>query len=250
MTRSPGRTPTSFYEVGSELERLRTELFQSRGPRRPAPHRHDHLYYLKEEVDGSLAGLIPAGLIAPTAADSVPTGWLFCDGDEVSRETYASLFAAIGTTYGVGDGSTTFALPDLGGRFPLGKADSGTGDTLGETGGALDHTHTGPSHTHTGPSHTHSVSVSGTTSSEGSHTHSIGGPSATVARNFPTSGNINQTPTDSHTHSIGSGGSHSHSVSASGTTGADGTGATGASGTGATGTANPPYLSLNYIIKT
>ena len=52
------------------------------------------------------------------------------------------MFAILGTTYGVGDGSTTFNLPNLQQRFPLGKAASGTGSTLGGTGGAIDHLHT------------------------------------------------------------------------------------------------------------
>jgi microcystin-dependent protein len=59
----------------------------------------------------------------------------------VSRSTYAALFAAIGIAYGAGNGTTTFNLPDLRQRFPLGKAASGTGATLGGTGGAIDHIH-------------------------------------------------------------------------------------------------------------
>src|SRR5688572_23860876 len=64
-------------------------------------------------------------------------GWLLCNGSQVSRVTYASLFGVIGTTHGVGDGSTTFNLPDIRGRFPLGVAASGTGSTLGATGGSI-----------------------------------------------------------------------------------------------------------------
>lgn len=52
--------------------------------------------------------------------DTAPTGWLICDGSAVSRTTYADLFAVIGTTYGAGDGSTTFGLPNLSGRVPAG----------------------------------------------------------------------------------------------------------------------------------
>ena len=65
-------------------------------------------------------------------------GWLLCDGAAVSRSTYAALFAAIGTTYGVGDGSTTFNLPELRQKFLRGK---GASDTLGAAGGAATHTH-------------------------------------------------------------------------------------------------------------
>ncbi len=72
---------------------------------------------------------------------TAPDGWLLEDGAAVSRTTYADLFAVIGTTYGSGDGSTTFNLPDSRGRFSLGKATSGTGSILAETGGEIDHTH-------------------------------------------------------------------------------------------------------------
>src|SRR3990167_3386083 len=73
--------------------------------------------------------------------DSAPAGYLFCDGAAVSRSTYSALFAILGTIWGVGDGATTFNLPDLRQKFPLGKAASGTGSTLAGTGGAIDHTH-------------------------------------------------------------------------------------------------------------
>jgi microcystin-dependent protein len=83
----------------------------------------------------------PTGSISGYAAATAPDGWLLCDGTAVSRSTFAALFAVIGTTYGVGDGSTTFNLPDLRQRFPLGKAAAGTGATLGDTGGDIDHVH-------------------------------------------------------------------------------------------------------------
>jgi len=72
---------------------------------------------------------------------TAPDGWLLEDGSAVSRTVYPDLFAVIGETYGSGDGSTTFNLPDSRGRFRLGKAASGTGSVVGETGGELDHTH-------------------------------------------------------------------------------------------------------------
>jgi hypothetical protein len=65
--------------------------------------------------------LIPAGAVQAFAMNSAPTGWLAADGSNVSRSTYAALFTAIGTTYGAGDGSTTFALPDLRGIFVRGS---------------------------------------------------------------------------------------------------------------------------------
>ncbi len=67
------------------------------------------------------------GLIFPYAGDTAPTGWLLCDGAAVSRTTYADLFALIGTTYGAGNGSTTFNVPDLKGRVMIG---AGTGNKV------------------------------------------------------------------------------------------------------------------------
>lgn len=113
-----------------------------------------------------LASIMPPGMVMPYAGTTEPTGWLFCYGQAVSRTTYAALFAVIGTTYGVGDGSTTFTLPDLRGRVVAGQDDMGgssanrltnqsgglNGDTLGATGGAETHTLTTaemPAHTHT-----------------------------------------------------------------------------------------------------
>lgn len=99
-------------------------------------------------------GLAPAGVVLPFAGSTAPTGWLLCFGQAVSRTTYAALFTALGTSYGAGDGSTTFALPDLRGRIPGGKDNMGgsaasrlttggsgvNGSTLGAVGGAEIHT--------------------------------------------------------------------------------------------------------------
>jgi len=100
-------------------------------------------------------------------AGTAGTGWLVCDGSAVSRTTYANLFAAIGTNFGAGDGSTTFNLPDLRGRAVIGVG-TGTGLTsrsLGQTLGNETHTLTVtemPAHNHTitDPGHTHSSVVS------------------------------------------------------------------------------------------
>jgi microcystin-dependent protein len=96
---------------------------------------------------------LPAGALAMFAGAAAPAGWLLCDGAAVSRTTFADLFAAIGTTWGAGDGTTTFGLPDLRGRSAIG---AGTGPslsarTLAATGGAETHQLTAgemPSHTH------------------------------------------------------------------------------------------------------
>ena len=68
----------------------------------------------------------PAGAILQFAGSTAPDGWLICNGDTVSRSTYANLFAAIGEAYGAGNGSTTFKIPDLRGRVPVG-AGQGSG---------------------------------------------------------------------------------------------------------------------------
>jgi len=87
--------------------------------------------------DGSTAGgaeIIPSGTIVAYGAASAPTGWLLCDDSAVSRSTYARLFAVIGTGYGAGNGSTTFNVPDLRDKVPLGKGTNN--DTLGTTTGS------------------------------------------------------------------------------------------------------------------
>ena len=116
---------------------------------------------VSELPTGSSGDTIPTGCIFPFAGGILPAQWLFCDGAEVSRVTYDTLFSAIGTAYGVGNGTSTFDLPDLGGRVPAGKESSASrlttggsgidGDTLGSGGGAETNTLTTtqmPSHNH------------------------------------------------------------------------------------------------------
>lgn len=108
-------------------------------------------------MDGITGDTLPVGSIVPFGSDTVPQNWLLCDGHAVSRTEYAELFSVIGGNYGVGDGSTTFNLPDLRGRLPLGKG-TGTGAggevynfELGNKGGEYSHILTVdemPSHTH------------------------------------------------------------------------------------------------------
>ena len=146
----------------------------------------------------------------PTA--SAPTGYLLCAGAAVSRSTYATLFALIGTTFGVGDGSTTFNLPNYTNRFPYGT-------TVAATGGSADavvvsHTHTATS-TVTDPGHLHTGTV-GTGSSS-----TQGGVAATVPFDAVSMG-----------------------TATTGITVANST--EGVSGTNAN---LPPYLGINFIIK-
>jgi len=110
----------------------------------------------KGYVDG-LTGS-PSGIIAPFAGTTAPSGWLACDGSAVSRTTYATLFAAIGTTWGAGNGTTTFNVPDLRGMFLRGTGTNATGSSSGAVGPSvgtyaadtyLNHTHTDSGHTHT-----------------------------------------------------------------------------------------------------
>lgn len=83
-----------------------------------------------------------AGLIQPYGGGSIPSGWLLCDGTAVPRAAYPELFAVIGTSWGAGDGSTTFNLPNLKGRTVIGRdAAQAEFDTLGETGGSKTHLH-------------------------------------------------------------------------------------------------------------
>lgn len=92
------------------------------------------------------------GEIKMYGGDSAPTGWLLCNGAAVSRTTYADLFAVLSTTYGVGDGSGTFNVPNFGGRVPVGVGTSAVSDTAGSTptysrgntGGKIDVKLTGP----------------------------------------------------------------------------------------------------------
>ena len=100
---------------------------------------------------------LPVGAIIPYSGSTIPTNFLLADGSAVSRTTYSELFEAIGTTYGAGDGSTTFNLPNLKGKVPVGRDSSDTSfDVLGETGGEKTHQLTVnemPSHAHDTPIH-------------------------------------------------------------------------------------------------
>lgn len=103
-------------------------------------------------MSGFLRGAIRAGTIRIVAAQVIPAGWLECNGAAISRTAYGKLFGEIGTTYGVGDGSTTFNIPDARGEFLRGYdngrgADSGRVFGSSQVGATQDHKHYGASYT-------------------------------------------------------------------------------------------------------
>ena len=202
---------------------------------------------VKDGATVSGLSALPAGMVAPFAGAAAPAGWLLCHGQAVSRDDHAALFAAIGTTYGAGDGRTTFNLPDLRGRAVAGKDDMGgsaagrltnqaggvDGDTLGAAGGAQTH-RLGTSQM---PSHSHG-SGSLATSSAGSHSHSIsaGAYHHTSGNRRLGWGNNNNTGT----RSTATAGSHSHTIG----------GSTSRAGSGGAHNNVQPTIVLNWIVKT
>ena len=196
-----------------------------------------------ETVSGNLTvngttNIIPAGVIQMWPTGTAPSGFLLCTGGAVSRTTYAALFAVVGTTFGAGDGSTTFNLPDYTNRMPYGT-------TVGATGGSADAIVVGHTHTATvsDPGHSHSASSSVTDPGHG-HTYPVGGTAggqngyALFSYNLIGNGN---------TANANTGISVSTSIN-NASTGISVSNATvGSSGTNAN---LPPYLGINFIIKT
>jgi microcystin-dependent protein len=186
---------------------------------------------------------VNTGLIVPFAKDDVPTGFLACDGTAVSRSTYADLFGVIGTTWGSGDGSSTFNLPNLEDKTVVGKSGS---KAQASTGGAENVTPTG-SVSLTINNHTLSISQMP------SHGHPYRQANQSTISNDAGGGAImtdsngshanrsayNGTPNNSNTQAIGGeggGGSHNH----------------GGSGTLSANSMSvmQPYVAVKYIIKT
>ncbi len=200
---------------------------------------------------------VPSGTVLQFAGVTVPPGWLLCDGSAVSRVSYAGLFAALGTAYGAGNGTTTFNLPDLRGRVPVGLDNMGgssanritasQADVLGGNGGLEARTPSGsislsgtvgdttlsqaqmPSHTHTPNVFSANWSASTSPNGWGSGTWSSG--AGAVSGGNPAS------PSSSMIGNTGSGSSHSHSFSGSGSL------------TGSSMDVTQPWLALSYIIK-
>ena len=158
---------------------------------------------------------VPVGSMQAFAGSSAPTGWLLCNGTTASRTTYSNLYSVIGTTYGVGDGSTTFGLPDMRGRVPMG---AGTGNQQGGTGSGV---------------------ITGGTSLAARTAGQFGGDERM----------------QSHTHQIlvgWSGGANSlPNWDGSSNKGIYGLGQGGGESNGGGASGNmPPFVVLNYIIKT
>ena len=180
----------------------------------------------KYDFDGAnLTGIegIPTGCIIPWSDTSVPTGFLECNGQAVSRSTYATLFAIVATTYGAGNGSTTFNVPDLKDNVPLGRSNSAA---LASSGGANTVSSTG--------------NVGGTTANAtlseaqlASHGHPAG--SSPYRVNVGSSGGPT-IATVANTGTAGSGTGHQHNMSA--TFAGDATSVV------------QPYLTILYVIKT
>lgn len=201
-----------------------------------------------EDLEAGGGGAI-IGEVRMCTALIAPSKWLLCDGAAIARTTYASLFAVINTTYGVGDGSTTFNIPDFRGRTAVGAGQGSgltnraLGDALGEEAHANTSAENGP-HTHTGPSHTHTMAH---THTGGEHTHPIA-----TSQNSDNGGRVNcggagSTGTSART---GSGGVVTTSAASTSTTSSSGTGNTGSSGSGTAHNTMQPSLVVNYIIYT
>ena len=160
--------------------------------------------------------LVPTGCLIMWPSNTIPSDWKLCDGSALSRVTYATLFALLGTTFGAGDGSTTFNLPNYKNRMPYGA------DTVvvGATGGSADAIVV--SHTHT------------TTVTDAGHTHPYTGPLNSNVGAATGSGGVTADMTTRTTSSAVTGITVANST-------------TGVSGTNAN---LPPYLGINFIIKT
>ena len=162
---------------------------------------------------------VNTGIVIPWGSASVPSGFLECNGQSVSRATYAALFAVVGTTYGAGDGSTTFLVPDLQDKTVLSKSNT---KALASTMGANTVTPTG----NVGGS---AGSTTLTTPEIAAHTHSVQVGGGSQFGSSSQAQNMN-------TGSTGGGQSHTHNLSAN--------------YTGDATSVLQPYLTLIYIIKT
>jgi len=146
-------------------------------------------------IDTFLRQIVPAGTVFPFAGGTSPdppTGFLRCDGAAVSRTTYAALFAAIGTAFGAGDGTSTFNVPDMTDRFPAGAGAT----VLGHVGGSATLVGSTAGHALTVPelpSHSHAATDSGHVHADAGHTHGLSGDATGVTLSDPTHTHDNST---------------------------------------------------------
>ena len=202
---------------------------------------------------GTGGGSTPIGAVVPYAGTVAPPGWLVADGSEVSRTTYSALFQAIGTTYGSGDGSTTFNLPDLRGRVVVAVGSNGDVAALGQNEGNAEGSRS-PLHTHSVPAHSHGLGNLAVDPA-GFHNHSTWLTSNSfvqVARctsqcfvNYPNVA-IREADPASPNALTGSAGQHTHALT--GRVGAT-SGDVDGDGAMASGAAGPSYLALTYIVR-
>jgi len=138
------------------------------------------------------ANVIPAGFIGMWGAATAPSGWYLCQGGAISRTTYSALFAAIGTTYGTGDGSTTFNVPDFRDRAPYGASTytlgskttneiNGSAQAATSSGGSTSHSvTTSTTNSTTDKDVTNSITVVTGVNNHGSHSHTVTYPAVAV----------------------------------------------------------------------
>jgi microcystin-dependent protein len=228
---------------------------------------------------GQLPSTEPAGVVKMYAGSAAPAGYLICNGTAISRTTYANLFAAIGTAHGAGDGSTTFNIPDLRSRVPVGVgAGSGlTSRALGALGGEEahvlataelashshshnhgSHNHTDPGHSHTDSGHAHVDAGHAHADAGHAHTQNIGGPYTNFAPGggAGVGGESNTSSTGSSNASIQANNANIQSNSAAIQAnyaylqGATPTTDSTVTGSGSAHNNMQPWLGLNFIIKT
>lgn len=191
------------------------------------------------------SNIVPAGSLMMWPTGTAPSGYLLCTGTAVSRTTYAALFAIIGTTFGAGDGSTTFNVPNYTNRMPYGT-------TVGATGGSADATLVSHSHTFSGST--------GTMSANAVHNHTVNDPghahqqqayasdSQAGNQGIPRGGREDVAYGATNPPTVGAGtGIYLSNTNTDHTHGYSGT--TSTQGNSATNANLPPYLGINFIIK-
>ena len=263
-------TPLEVAELHqqADTDSQQSAIHHTLGPSgiQASPGNHSHNGRDSRVIDSLANPSTPVGSITMFAATNPPEGWLICNGHAVSREVYGVLFAVIGLAFGVGDNTTTFNVPDMRDRFPVGAGSTYSVNTKGgATTVALD--------TNSMPSHSHSASASSSTDTQGYHGHSAGASTSVYdagshqhynrdegSGSTPgTAGGVQYVaagagtayrwddPAGSHSHSAGTSvqvydaGSHAHNTS------------TGVSVNNAGGNGShenrPPYIGINFIIK-